>query len=292
MMAAIAYYLSLPLIYLISLLPWRVMYALSHVMYLVIYRLLSYRVKVVRENLTNALPERDTRELRQIEDRFYRYFCDLILETIKTLTISPRDIEKHIKIVDMSAFDPYFEKGQSVVIAMGHWGNWELAGSKFSQMDGHQLYVIYHPMANPYFDRLLYHMRTRLGNKLYAMKETFRRMVADRKELTATAFIADQTPSNPDGAYWTSFMHQDTPVFTGMAKISKALQYPVIYISMNRLKQGLYELSAEVLVDDPANSEENDITEAYIRRLELDIRKCPEIWLWTHRRWKHKRPNN
>ncbi len=288
-MGTIVYYLALPILYLISYLPFRVLYALSDMMYWLIYRLLRYRVKVVRQNLANALPERSQAERLAIEDRFYRYFCDLILESLKTLTISPQQVLDRVRIGDVSVFDGYLQQGQSVVIVMGHWGNWELGGARFSQLPIHQLFVIYHPVANPRFDRLVYHMRTRQGTKLYKMKEAFRGMYADREQLTATAFIADQTPSNPEGAYWTDFLHQDTPVFVGPAKIARKLNYPVIYFGVNRLKRGYYELNAELIVDQPKEWTEDAISEAHTKRLELDIRKCPEIWLWTHRRWKHKR---
>jgi len=133
-------------------------------------------------------------------------------------------------------------------------------------------------------------MRTRLGNRLYAMNETLRGMVRDRKELTATAFIADQTPQ-PNGAYWTTFLNQDTPVFTGTEKIAQKFKYPVIYIAIKRPKRGLYEMSAELLVEHPENTTENEISELHTKRLERDIVENPEIWLWTHRRWKHKRNN-
>ena len=288
-MGAIVYYIALPLIYLVSILPFPLLYLLSDFLYLVIYRLLGYRTEVVRSNLKNSFPEKSEVEIRLIEKRFYRYFCDLILETIKTLSIGPNALKKRINFENNTPFEKYYDQKQSVIIVMGHLGNWELAGARFSQDPIHQLFVIYHPLANKHFDRLIYHMRTRLGNKLYAMKETFKGMVRDRKEITATAFIADQTPS-PEGAYWTSFLHQDTPVFTGTAKIAKKLNYPVIYISISRPRRGYYIVDSELLIEDPSAMEEDQITETHTRRLERDIQEYPEIWLWTHRRWKHKRP--
>jgi KDO2-lipid IV(A) lauroyltransferase len=122
------------------------------------------------------------------------------------------------------------------------------------------------------------------------MNETLRGMVRDRKELTATAFIADQTPQ-PNGAYWTTFLNQDTPVFTGTEKIAQKFKYPVIYISIKRPKRGLYAMEAELLVENPEDTSENEISELHTKRLERDIVENPEIWLWTHRRWKHKRNN-
>ena len=133
-------------------------------------------------------------------------------------------------------------------------------------------------------------MRTRLGNKLYAMKDSYRGMISNRKEVTATAFIADQTPL-PKGAYWTTFLNQDTPIFFGTAKIAKKLNYPVIYVSIKRPRRGHYEISAELLIQHPDSLSENEISERHTRRLERDIRENPHIWLWSHRRWKHKNPN-
>ncbi len=131
-------------------------------------------------------------------------------------------------------------------------------------------------------------MRTRLGNKLYAMNDALRGMLRDRDKVTATAFIADQTPS-PEGAYWTTFLHQDTPVFKGTEKLATKLNYPVLYVSVFRPKRGTYTIELELLTDNPKSCQENDISEMHTRRLQKDILLQPEIWLWTHKRWKHKR---
>ena len=287
-MTAIVYYIVLPLIYAISLLPFRLLYLLSDSIYLILYKLIGYRTAVVRMNLRNAFPEKSEEEIQKIQDKFYRYFCDLILETIKTLTIKPDTLKKHVKFNDMTVFENFYNQGKSVIIVMGHQGNWELGGARFSQDPYHQLFVIYHPMTNKYFDRLVYHMRTRLGNKLYAMKDTFRGMLRNRNEVTATAFIADQTPS-PNGAYWTTFLNQDTPIFVGTAKIAKKLNYPIIYVSVKRPKRGYYEVDSELLIEAPALLTEDEISERHTRRLERDIQENPDIWLWSHRRWKHKK---
>ena len=290
-MQAVIYYLTLPILYGISLLPFRALPYLSWWMYIVVYKLIGYRTKVVHTNLTNAFPEASLEQVKLIQDRFYRYFCELILETIKTLTISRRSLKKHVTFGDMSVFEQFYTKKQSVIIVMGHLGNWELAGARFSQLPAHQLYVIYHPLSNPYFDQLFFHMRTRLGNKLYAMKDTIRGMIRDKGTITATAFIADQTPS-PHGAYWTTFLNQDTPVFVGTAKIARKLNYPIVYVSVKRLRPCYYEVSGELLIENPDQYTVAEITECHTRRLEKDIIAQPETWLWTHRRWKHKRTKN
>jgi len=287
-MNAAIYYLSLPFIYFISLLPFWLLYCLSDFLFVLLYHVFGYRRKIVFQNLRNSFPEKSEVELKIIERKFYRYFCDLVLETLKSITISKSSLAKRVKFSDTEIFEEYYKNDQSVIIAMGHFGNWELGGARFAIEPFHQLFVIYHPLQNKYFDGLVYRMRTRLGNGLYSMKDSLRGIIGDRKKLTATAFIADQTPS-PKGAHWMQFLNQDTPVFTGTGKISKKMQYPVVYIGIHRLKRGQYEMRAEKLVENPAELDDLQIVEAFTKRLEEDIVKQPEIWLWTHRRWKHKR---
>jgi len=288
-MGAIAYYLVLPFIYLVSYLPFRVLYLLSDVMYLFVYRVLRYRKGVVTSNLERSFPNKSGDEIDAIRRGFYRYLCDLILETLKTLTITPAAVREHFSPGDMSPFEHFFEKKQSVIIVMGHLGNWELCGAYFAQLPIHQLYVIYHPLANRQFDALFYKMRTRCGLRLYAMKETFKRMVEDRDKLTATAFIADQTPP-PSKAHWMTFLNQDTAVFKGTEALARKLDLPVIYMAVIRERRGHYRLQSELLVEHPNELPENALTEMHTRRLERDIIAYPETWLWTHRRWKHQRP--
>ena len=288
-MSAIVYYIVLPFIYLVSLLPFRLMYLLSDVLYFKIYYVFGYRKKVVLMNLRNSFPEKSEEEIKKISKKFYRYFCDLVLETIKTLTISPRSLKKHVKMEDTSIFKKFYDENQSVTIVMGHYGNWELGGARFALEPFHQLFVIYQPLKNKKFDKLVYHMRTRLGNGLYPMKDVIRGMIGDRKKITATAFIADQAASVKN-AYWTTFLNQETAVFTGTERISAKMKYPIVYVTIKRPKRGLYEVHSELLVEHPENTSENEISELHTKKLEKDILEQPEIWLWTHRRWKRKRP--
>lgn len=290
-MKKIGFYLVLPFIYGISLLPFPVFYLLSDLMFFILYYITGYRKKVVYQNLKNSFPGKSHNELKKIERRFFRYLCDLTLETFKTLTISPAAAKKRCYFNDntVAVFKKLNDDKQSCIIVMGHFGNWEWAGNSFSLINPQQLYVIYHPLSNPYFDRLIYNMRTRFGTRLYAMKDTMREMIRNRHEVNATAFIADQTPA-PEGAYWTTFLNQDTPVFWGTEKIAQKLNYPIIYVTVNRVRRGYYDVSADVLVQEPKNTREGEITELHTRRLEQDIMKQPEIWLWSHRRWKHRRP--
>lgn len=290
-MGTLAYYLVLPLLYGISLLPFPLLYLLSDGVFLLLFHVIGYRRDVVRTNLRNSFPEKSAAELDRIERDFYRWFCDLTLETLKTLTISPKAVLRHVHVEGEQVLRKYHEQGRSIVLVMGHWGNWELAGARFSQLGLHHLNVIYHPLHSRKFNALIIHMRTRLGNGLYPMAETMKCMLRDREKLTCTAFIADQTPP-PERAYWTTFLHQDTPVFWGTEKIAAKLGYPIVYVGIDRPRRGQYLMRFEELVPNPADLPDGAISEAHTRRLEQDIRRRPEIWLWTHRRWKHRRPTS
>jgi len=204
------------------------------------------------------------------------------------MSISKKSVEKRLSFSGSEIFEEYFNKNQSVIIVMGHWGNWELGGARFALLPFHQLFVIYNPLHNKHFDKLVYKMRSRLGNGLYAKKDTLRGMLKNRDKATATAFIADQTP-HKEGAYWTTFLNQDTPLFKGTGKIATKLKYPVVYISIERSRRGYYDMKAERLVEDPSSVTETEVLDLFTKRLEEDIYKIPEIWLWTHKRWKHKR---
>ena len=288
-MGTVGYYLALPFIYGISLMPFPVLYLLSDVFCFILFGVIGYRKGVVITNLRNSFPEKSEAELKTIAKRFYHWFCDLTLETLKTLTISPDQIRKRVAFEGTEVLEAFANKRQSVIIVLGHFGNWELAGARYSQEKTiPQLYVIYHPLHNKGFDRLMHHMRTRHGTELYTMRETSKSMIRDRNLLTATAFIADQTPS-PERAHWMKFLNQDTPVFFGTEALARKLGYPVVYISITRPRRGYYKMVAETLVSDPTNTRAGDITEIHTRRLERDIQDHPDLWLWTHRRWKHKR---
>lgn len=214
----------------------------------------------------------------------------MTLETFKVLTISKEAMSKRVIFTEESKalFEKLADEGKSGILVMGHLGNWEWAGSAFSLQFKQKLYVIYHPLTNKYFDRLIYKMRTRFGTGLYPMKTVFKDMLRNRKEVSLTAFIADQTPS-PEGAHWTTFLNQDTPVFKGTEVISQKLNYPIVYSTIKREKRGYYIISSEILVEHPKEMDEGVITEMHTKRLEKDIIAQPEVWIWSHRRWKHKK---
>ena len=284
------YLIALPFIYFISLAPFWLLYLISDFFFVLVFYVMRYRRKVVEGNLRRSFPEKSNEEVLSLSRDFYRYFCDLLLETFKTLTISAENMAKHccFEADSVKLINQLYADKKSIIIVLGHLGNWEWAGNAFSMQCKHQLYVIYHPLTHSGFNQLMIDMRTRFGTKLIAMKDTFREMTNHKDELTATGFIADQTPP-PETAHWTNFMHQDTPVFKGTERMAARFKYPTLYINVNRVKRGYYEIKVEDVVLNPEQLPEGQLTEWHTHLLERAIRTNPATWLWSHKRWKHSR---
>lgn len=290
-MQRLSYYFALPFIYLLSLCPFWLLYGISNLLFLLLYYVIGYRKKVVFQNLRNSFPHKSDKEISKISRSYYRYFCDLSLETFKTLTISRKSALKRCYLTPdaVELFNNYYEQKKSTIIVMGHLGNWEWGGNAFALQCKQQLYIIYHPLQNTYFNKLIIHIRTRFGNKLIKMNDTFKQMTKNKGLCTATAFIADQTPP-PESAYWTTFLNQDTPVFKGTEIMAVRFNYPLIFINIVRVKRGYYEIKVEKQIEQPAQTNDGDISEWHTKTLEEAIKLQPETWLWSHRRWKHKKP--
>jgi Kdo2-lipid IVA lauroyltransferase/acyltransferase len=288
-LSAIIYYSLIPFVYLLSLLPFSVLYFFSDCLFFIVFYVVRYRKKVVLQNLRNSFPQKTDKEINTIINKFYHNLCDFIMETIKMITISKISLQKRCKFNQDSfaLFSKYAQENKSIIMAMGHIGNWEWACNSCNIYCRQQLFVIYHPIKNKYFNGLMTRIRTRSGSKLISMSDTYKIMVANKNELNATVFVADQSPQ-PKNAYWTNFLNQNTPAFKGVEVISRKMKLPIIYASMKKVKRGYYEMFAEVLSEHPENTLNGEISERYIRRLEQDIISQPETWLWSHRRWKHK----
>lgn len=274
---------------LLTLSPFWLLYRISDMFYLLLYHVLGYRKKTVFENLKNAFPNKTDKEVTEIAKKFFKYFCDLTLETFKTLTMSKKQAMNRCTFDadSLRLFDKLYNENKDIIIVLGHYGNWEYGGTSFNSYCKQDLNVIYKPLSNKYFDKLIHNMRTRWDSKLIPMKETYETMKSTKGTNSATAFIADQTPS-PENAYWTTFLNQKTPVFWGTERIARKLDYPIVYMVIKRIKRGYYKIFAEMLIENPRDTKEGEISEAHTRRLEKDIIAQPEFWLWSHRRWKHK----
>jgi len=286
-MQAVSFYLVYPFIYILASLPFTALYKLSDVLFYLLW-LSGYRKKVVISNLKNSFPEKSDEEIESICKDYFRYLCDLILEVLKTIRMTEMEAGEHCTFKKADWMDKLYEEKKSFVIVMGHYGNWEWAGPSFTLNNQHRLVVIYRPLHNPYFEKMLAKARTKFGTRITPVNQTLRDMVAYRKEITATAFIADQT-ATPVNAYWTTFLNQDTAVFTGPEKLAVKFDYPVVFMRVTRPKRGYYEVAPELLYAQPKETQPDEISEGFTKRLEKEIISNPTIWLWSHKRWKHKR---
>lgn len=286
-MEAILFYSVYPFIFLIASLPFSILYKVSDFFYFIL-RLTGYRKKVILKNLRNSFPEKPESEIISISNAYYRYLCDLVFETFKTMKMTEHDARKRCTFQNPEWLKNLRAENKSIIIVMGHYGNWEWAGPSFTLNTDYQLVVIYRPLSNIYFERMMTKMRTKFGTKITPVNQTLRDMVANRSSCTATAFIADQT-ARRDIAYWTTFLNQDTAVFNGPEKLAKKFNYPVVYMGVRRVRRGYYEITPELLFMSPVATADNEISEAFTKRLECEIISEPSPWLWSHRRWKHQR---
>jgi len=288
---ALVYYFSIPFLYIFSILPWPVVFIISDFFFLILFYILRYRRKIVQMNLSLSFPEKSGKELKSIEFRFYRYFTDMVFEIIKLFTMSPEQKLERCKMEyeTQELFKNLYKKEKSAILVMGHYGNWEYCPSGLPLQTDYQSYLIYHPLTNRFFDKLMSRMRTKTSCKLYTMAGTLKGMISNSNELNITAFLNDQSP-DPKGAYWTTFLNQDTAVFIGTEKIAQKLKLAVIYGRMERVVRGKYVYQTQLICEDASQTQHGEITESHSRLLEKDIHEAPEYWLWTHRRWKHSKP--
>lgn len=290
-MNRVGYFIFVALSYTITLLPMRALHLLSDMLWPLFYHVVRYRRKVVEMNLRNAFPEKSPEERKKIAKRFYRHLTDLIVETLKAMHMTTEQIRKRFVVPDTAIPDRFFSEGRDVVALASHYNNWEWYSSL--QMSAkHKVITIYKPLKNNDFDRFLRKIRERFGMQTTPMNHIVRDLVRYRSEkiLTMSGFIGDQTPPPYDNACWTTFLNQDTGFYRGAEKIAVKYDMPVIMMNIVKRKRGFYELEYSIISEHPRSEEPNAIITRYAERLEKIISDKPEYWLWSHRRWKHKRP--
>ncbi|ADV42574.1 lysophospholipid acyltransferase family protein [Bacteroides helcogenes] len=291
-MIRILYILVFCLWYLLSLFPLRLLYLLSDGLYFLVYYGIRYRRPLVRKNLTESFPEKTQDEIIQIEKKFYAWFCDYVVETVKLFSMSKKTMEKRMRFKGMEQVGQSVDKGLSCVVYLGHYCNWEwITSLPLAVGDKAICAQIYHVLENKAFDKLFFYLRGRMGAVSIPMAETLRRLVKYRneKQPVVMGFIADQTPFWNNIHYWTNFLHHDTPVLTGTERIAKQINYAVYYMDVRRECRGCYVAEFKLLTETPKEYEDYQLTEMYMRALENTIRRAPQYWLWTHNRWKRTR---
>lgn len=289
-MSRISFYFIYAFLWLAAWLPLRVLYIFSDLSFLIVYYVAGYRKKVVRENLKNSFPEKSTAELRKIERKFYLHLCDSFIEWIYPLHHSAKQMAKYYKFKNPELINELYKEGKAVAGVLGHYGNWEYL-SLLPKYVNHKIWAIHLPQNNKYFNNLINNLRSKYGVHMMTTHESFRKLYqeADKGEITLTYFLADQSPHRNKIRYWTTFLNQDTPVFLGAEQIAKKLDMAVVFFDIRKVKRGHYTVEFITLAKNPCEYAEYEITELHVRALERRIREEPEWWLWSHKRWKHKR---
>lgn len=290
-MGAVGYYVFYAINWVLSLLPLRILYGFSPVIYFIIYHFPSYRRKIVRENLRNSFPEKSEQEIILVEKKFYHHLSDLFIEILKLVHMSDNELRRRFKIKDTEVLNKLFSEKRSIVAVMGHYGNWEWL-TMLSTVTNYKTVSIYKPLHNKHFEKLINSFRTRYGIVLTPMSAILRELIDDQRKnvLTLSAFIADQSPAKNEIKHWVNFLNQETPVYLGAEKIASRYDMALLYFHIIKVKRGYYEMEIDTLFEHTAGLPDNVLTEAHVRKLEKIIREKPEYWIWTHRRWKHKKP--
>jgi KDO2-lipid IV(A) lauroyltransferase len=276
-------------LYLISYLPTGVLYTIADGLAFILRDVIKYRKKVVVRNIQNAFPEKSQTEQDLICRESYTHLADRIVENLKCISISEKEVHQRVKVKNIELMDNWYNEKRNVVILLGHIGSWEFGTYKACLILKHKTYGVVSLLSNKYFNNMVQRTRGRMGMTLVGMQHASKFLNEVPKEPSAVAFIGDQSP-NPKRAYWTHFLNQDTGFFTGGERYASAHHCAVVYVEIQQIARGKYEIELFKMCDDAASLPPNEITEQFSKHLEKTLLKNPSDWLWSHNRWKHNRP--
>ena len=279
------------LFYTLSLLPFRILYGMADIGYVLLYYIIRYRRGVVRKNLVTAFPEKSIDDIKTIERKFYHWFCDYFLEAIKLLSISEKELRRRFTIINSEEVEQCFQEGQDVAAILGHYCNWEwLSCVGMNLPPERETGLIYHPLRNKTFDYLFRKLRSHEQNgHVIPKKDILRYVVTKKREgvRNICGYISDQGPKWTNIHLWLPFLnHEYTPVFTGGERIMRKMNNAVFYVEMSRPKRGYYTATYKLITRDPNTLPADDITRRFFCLLEETIRQEPAFYLWSHNRWK------
>jgi KDO2-lipid IV(A) lauroyltransferase len=281
------YYLLLIFAYAISLLPFWILYGLSDVLYLVVYHIAGYRREVVHANLVQAFPDKSEQEIKQLSRKYYRNLTDMMVETIKLLTISPRQLRRRFNC-DLTVLQQLYEQGKSCQLHLGHNFNWEWANLFCMQGVRFPFLVVYMPITNKAVDRFFRFFREKSGSVLLPANNIRNAMAPWQHKQYLVALVADQNPGDPRRSYWFPFLNKMTAFYKGPEMSARRHNIPVVFADIRKIKRGYYKAELKLMFDNPLAVPEGKITEAFVQYLEKNIREQPEVWVWSHKRWKHE----
>lgn len=291
-MKILSYWFAYAAFYLVSLLPFSLLYAISDCLYVLLRHVIGYRKKVVQANLRNSFPEKTSQELKEIECKFYHYICDYMVEEVKLARLSSEEIKRRMRYDNLEVFTDVAKRGGNIALLIPHYANFEwLINLKLLVPEEYPIIHIYKPLHNHYIDMMLQRIRAKYGGVNVAKHATVRTLVKMHKEgeRFGVGFITDQSPNKTEAKYWTTFLNQDTVFMDGAEKLAKMIDMSVIYADIHRLRRGFCTVRFELITDAPKETKDGEITEAFARLLEQTIRRDPPYWFWSHKRWKIKR---
>lgn len=279
------YYILIGILYPLSLLPLWLLYLLSDLAYVLVYHIAGYRRAVVMDNLMHAFPDKSDAERKRIMKAFYRSFCDQWIELLKLISISPRQLNRRVT-GSWQLMSQLKNEGRDVYIMLGHTFNWEWVNVSCQLNSPQQIAGVYMPTENPAMDRLINYARTRGGGWLISMKakKGFQRLQGIPH---GVGLIADQNPSNLNGAMWLPFMHREAPFFKGPEQLAVRAKAAVVFVGIKKVKRGHYHIDVKLLTKDASTLPSGEVIKSYVHFMEQQLHEQPENWLWTHKRWKH-----
>ncbi|MBQ7853448.1 MAG: lysophospholipid acyltransferase family protein [Muribaculaceae bacterium] len=283
------------LLYIISLMPFWVLYGIADFIFVLVYYVVRYRRKIVAKNMCESFPELSDKELSKIARKFYRNFADYIVETIKLNHISDEEIKRRMVFKNMDIIDRLFDEKRSIAAYFSHCGNWEWVPSitlwsRHTTGKDVEFCQVYRPLKNKWYDEYMLRLRSRFNSLSFKKKTVLRDLLfLRRREMPSiTGFMSDQKPSKGDESHIVKFLNHPSAVITGTEQVARKLDMAVVYFDMHKLRRGYYELEVKLITDNISTMEPMAITDAYVKLLEETIKRNPSIWLWTHNRWKHK----
>jgi len=290
-MHLVVYILVFPILWLISILPFRIFYFFSDLVYILVYYIIGYRKKVVYENLKLVFPDKSEKELFTIRKKFYKHMCDMFLEMIKTMSMSETEMRKRFQITNI----PYvqeLEKRKNIMIMASHYASWEWGIILQKDIEA-TAFGVYKKIKNPYFDKLVRDIRAKYNSVLISTKETIPTVLGNhRKGVKALyGFVSDQSPKLDKSTYWATFMNYNVPIFTGAEMLSRKCDLAVCYFKVEKIKRGHYKATYVPLTENPKDLKKFEITDLFLKEVEKQLYEAPEYYLWTHKRWKHRGKN-
>lgn len=283
------YYFLLAITYSISLLPLWLLYRISDFLYVIIYYVVGYRKQVVFTNLRQAFPEKTNKEITRLARKYYRNLTDMMVETIKLLTMSRKQLQRRF-VCDLTVLHELYAKGKSCQLHLGHNFNWEWANVFCMQGVQFPFLVVYMPLTNKTADRLFRHFREKAGSILIPANDIKDSMLPWLSKQHLIALVADQNPGNPRRCYWYPFLNRMTAFYKGPEMTAKRNNVPVVFTDIRKVRRGYYHATLQLAFEAPKDVPDGAITAAFVQFLEKNIREQPEVWVWSHRRWKHTPP--